>query len=156
MPACFLFVRFVFLINHTMKTENQIAPWGFQSLSYWMTLLIALGILLIGLRFVVAPQLSVEDFGIGSASHSDLAFGRIKGIRDIFSGLALFALLLARMKKATTYVFTAAIIIPIMDCLQIFLHNGLDLPRMLVHGLTAVYMVITSFLLVRPTKKATL
>jgi hypothetical protein len=138
-----------------MKTENEMSQWGLRSISYWMTMFIALGIIFIGVRFILVPQLSAEAFGIRLSSYSDLAFGRIKGIRDIFSGLALLALLLGRMKKATAYVFTAAIIIPSTDCLLIYLHNGMDLPHMSVHGFTAVYMAITSFLLFRDTKKAT-
>lgn len=139
-----------------MKTENATAQWGWQSVSYWMTMFIALGILFIGLRFILFPQISVEAFGIQPSSRSDIAFGRIKGIRDVYSGLALLALLLSRMKKATAYVFTAAIIIPFTDCLLIYQHNGMDdLPRMLVHGLTAVYMAVTSFLLFKNNKKAT-
>ena len=111
MTACFLVVSFVVSINHdnhTMKTEHAPAPWGWRSASYWMILPIALGILFIGLRFVLAPQISVDDFGIRPLTDSALTYGRIKGIRDIFSGLALLALWLSRMKKATAYVFTAA------------------------------------------------
>ena len=131
------------------------AHWGWRSVSYWMTMFIALGILFIGVRFLLVPQISVVNFGIQPPSPSDIILGRIKGIRDIYSGLALLVLLLSRMKKATAYVFSAAIIIPFTDCLLIYLQNGLDLPRMLVHGSTAVYMVITSFLLFRNRKKAT-
>ncbi|GAB3507099.1 hypothetical protein GCM10027341_41090 [Spirosoma knui] len=138
-----------------MKTENVTAQWGWRSASYWMTMFVALGILFIGVRFVLVPQISVEDFGIQPSGYSDLTFGRLKGIRDVFSGVALLALLLSRMKKATAYVFTAAIIIPATDCLLVYLNNGIDLPRMLVHGTTAVYMVVTSFLLFRNRKKAT-
>ncbi|NIJ52624.1 DUF4267 domain-containing protein [Dyadobacter arcticus] len=138
-----------------MKTENAPARWGWRSASYWMILPIALGILFIGLRFVLAPQISLEDFGIRPLNDSDLTVGRIKGIRDIFSGLALLALILTQMKKATAYVFTAAIIIPFTDCLLIYLQNGVDLPRLLVHSGTAVYMVITSFLLFSPSHNAT-
>lgn len=132
-----------------MKTEHVMVPWGWRSVSYWMTLFVALGILFIGLRFMLAPQVAVEAFGIPLSSSTDLIFGRVKGIRDIFSGLALLWLLYARMRKASAYVFTAAIIIPFTDCLLIYVQNGVDLPRMLVHGLTGVYMVITSFLLFR-------
>jgi hypothetical protein len=102
-----------------MKTAKASPPWGWRSLSYWLTLFIALGILIIGLRFMLVPQTSMEDFGIKIASSSELTFGRIKGIRDIFSGVALLTLLLARMKRAATYVFTVAIIIPFTDCLLI-------------------------------------
>ncbi|CAN5139686.1 DUF4267 domain-containing protein [soil metagenome] len=127
-----------------MKTDNAPASWGWRSPSYWLILPIALGILFIGLRFMLAPQISMEDFGIQPLTDSALTYGRIKGIRDIFSGVALLALWLTRMKKATAYVFTAAILIPVTDCLLIYQQNGVDLPRLLVHGGTAVYMVITS------------
>lgn len=151
-------VSFVVKIDHdmhTMKTEHAPAPWGWRSASFWMILPIALGILFIGFRFVLNPQLSMDDFGIGPLTDSALTYGRIKGIRDIFSGVALLALWLTRMKKATAYVFTAAIIIPFTDCLLIYQHNGVDLLRLLVHGGTALYMAITSLLLVSNTKQVT-
>ncbi|GAB3696021.1 DUF4267 domain-containing protein [Spirosoma flavus] len=138
-----------------MKTEHAPAPWGWQSASYWMILPIALGILFIGLRFMLPPQISMDDFGIEPLTDSALAYGRIKGIRDIFSGVALLALWLTRLKKATAYVFMAAIIIPFTDCLLIYQQNGVDLPRLLVHGGTAVYMVITSYFLFSHAKQAT-
>lgn len=138
-----------------MKTEHALALWGWRSTSYWMILPIALGILFIGLRFMVSPQISMDDFGIRPLTDSAPAYGRIKGIRDIFSGVALLALGLSRMKKATAYVFTAAIIIPFTDCLLIYQQNGVDLPRLLVHGGAAVYMVITSCFLFRNSKQAT-
>jgi hypothetical protein len=153
-----LVVSFVVKIDHdniTMKTEHAPAPWGWRSVSYWMILPIALGILFIGLRFILAPQISMEDFGIRPLTDSDLTYGRIKGIRDIFSGVALLALWLTRMEKATAYVFTAAIIIPFTDCLLIYEQNGIEFPRLLVHGGTAVYMVITSCFLFSPSNKAT-
>ena len=96
------------------------------------------------------PATAAADFGIPFSYVKDLAFGRIKGIRDIFSGLVLLPLLLKRMRRATAYVFTAAIIIPTTDCLIVLATNGpADLQHLLIHGLTAVYMVITSFLLFR-------
>jgi len=150
-------MSFVVKINydkHTMKTEHALPPWDWRSVSYWLILPIALGILVIGLRFVLAPQLSMADFGIRSLTDSGLAYGRIKGIRDIFSGLALLALWLTRMKKATAYVFTAAIIIPVTDCLLIYQQNGVDWPRLLVHGGTAIYMAITSFILFYSNSKS--
>ncbi|CCH00277.1 hypothetical protein FAES_2268 [Fibrella aestuarina BUZ 2] len=138
-----------------MKTDYALAPWGWRSPSYWMILPIALGILFIGLRFLLAPQISMDDFGIRPLTDSALAYGRIKGIRDIFSGIALLALWLTRMKKAAACVFTAASIIPFTDCLLLYQQNGVDLPRLLVHGGTAVYMVITSYFLFSKSKQLT-
>jgi hypothetical protein len=48
---------------------------------------------------------------------------------------------------AAAYVFTAAIIIPIADCLTVLATSGPADLHFLVHGLTAVYMIITSCLL---------
>jgi uncharacterized membrane protein len=135
-----------------MKSKNEMADWGLRSASYWMTLFIAVGIIIVGVRFILLPQAGAAGFGIPLSSNADLVFGRIKGIRDIFSGLALLPLLFFRMKKATAYVFTAAIIVPATDCLLVYLNNGPTLPQ-LVHGITAIYMAITSFLLFRGTQK---
>jgi hypothetical protein len=113
-----------------------------------MTMLIALGIIFVGIKFILDPTSSATGFGISFSSQADLPFGRVKGIRDVFSGLALLPLLFQRMRKATAWVFTAATIIPTTDCLIVLTANGPgDIPHILMHGLTAVYMAITSFLL---------
>ena len=109
-----------------------------------------------GVRFIINPTVAATDFGIPFSNTHDIAFGRIKGIRDIFSGVALLPLLFLKMRKATACVFTAAIIIPVTDCLIVFATNGPDILHMLIHGLTAVYMMITSFLLFRVKHTSTL
>jgi len=146
----FSLANFVLLNNKHMKTTNEITIWGTRSVSFWMTMLIAMGIIFVGARFILNPVGAAADFGIPISSASDIAFGRIKGIRDIFSGLVLLPLLYLRMHRATAWAFTAAIIIPATDCLIVLTTNGpSDVPHLLIHGLTAVYMVIASFLLFR-------
>lgn len=131
-----------------MKTTNEINPWGTRSASFWMTMLIALGIIFIGIKFILGPIDSATGYGIPFSSQADVPFGRVKGIRDIFSGLALLPLLFQRMRRATAWVFTAATIIPATDCLIVLSTNGPgDIPHILMHGLTAVYMAITCVLL---------
>ncbi len=136
------------LNNKHMKTTNE-TPNGVHVCSPWMTMPIALGIIFVGVRFITNPTVAATDFGIPFSNIHDVAFGRIKGIRDIFSGVALLPLLFLKMRRATAFVFTAAIIIPIADCLIVLVTNGPDIQYMLVHGLTALYMMITSFLLFR-------
>ena len=133
-----------------MKTINETTPWGPRSASYWMTMLIAAGIIFIGIRFIINPVTAAAGYGIPFASAKDFPFGIMKGIRDIFSGLVLLPLLFMRMRFATACVFTAAIIVPATDCFTVLITNGPgDIQHLLIHGLTAVYMVITSFLLFR-------
>src|SRR5258708_8426352 len=100
-----------------MKTTNEITKWGARSVSFWTVMLIALGIIFVGIRFIVDPKAGANGFGIPFSSTNDVAFGRIKGIRDIFSGLVLLPLLFLKMSRATAWVFTTAIIIPASDAL---------------------------------------
>jgi hypothetical protein len=133
-----------------MKTTNEISQWGTRSVSFWLTLLIAAGIIFVGGRFIVNPAAGAAGFGIPLSNTVDYAYGRIKGIRDIFSGLVLLPLLFLRMRRAVAYVFTTAIIIPATDCLIVLATNGpTDIQHMLIHGGTAVFMVVISVLLFR-------
>lgn len=130
-----------------MQTTNS-QTWGARSLSFWLTLLIALGIIFIGARFIIDPNAGAVGFGIPFASDGDLAYGRIKGIRDIFSGVGLLPLLFLRMRRATAWVFTSTIMVPAGDFLIVLSTNGAsDVQHLLIHGLTVVYMIFTSCLL---------
>jgi Domain of unknown function (DUF4267) len=131
-----------------MKTTHETQQWGIRSVSFWMTLLIALGIIFVGARFIINPNAGATGFGIPFASNADLPFGRIKGIRDIFSGVVLLPLLILRMRRAAAWVFTTTMIVPATDFLIVLSTNGsADISHLLIHGLTVVYMAITSFLL---------
>lgn len=130
-----------------MKTNEN---WGFKSASYWMTLLLAAGIIFIGARFIIAPLVGANGFGIPISGIEDLPYGRIKGIRDIFSGLALLPFLFLKMRRSAALVLTAAIIIPATDfCIVLMTNGAKDIQHLLIHGLTVVYMIVTSILLFR-------
>ncbi len=132
-----------------METQIKEQPqWGMHSASYWITLLLALGIILIGLRFILQPQVGAIGYGIAFSNDHDAVYGRVKGIRDIFSGIVLLPFLIMGMRKATAWVFTAATVVPLADFLIIAITNGTaDLEHLLVHGITALVMIINSFLL---------
>jgi Domain of unknown function (DUF4267) len=132
--------------QHMQSSNPQI--WGPRSLSYWLILPIALGIIYVGARFIVDPAVGGAGFGVPFANDHDIPYARIKGIRDIFAGLALLPLLMARMRKAAAWVFTSAIVVPATDFLIVLSTNGpSDTSHLLVHGLITVYMLFTSFLL---------
>ncbi|OCX50503.1 hypothetical protein BEL04_22250 [Mucilaginibacter sp. PPCGB 2223] len=136
-----------------MKTQT-INSWGPRSASYWMTAVVATGIIFLGARFMLDPQAGAEGFGITLASNkATLAYGWIKGIRDIFSGIVVLTFLISQNPRATAIAFGAAIIIPVSDCLTVLAVNGTaDITHLLIHGITAVYMMITTFLLFKAKK----
>jgi len=137
-----------------MTTQNHAKEWGLRSVSYWVTLFLALGIIFVGVRFIVAPSVGAEGFGIGIIDAHDLAYGRIKGIRDIFSGVVLLPLLWMRMRTATAWVFTTTIIVPVTDGVIVLINNGAgDVPHLLIHWGTAAFMMVTSYRLFRHNDK---
>jgi hypothetical protein len=132
-----------------METQvKQQHYWGMRSVSYWITLVLALGIIFIGVRFILRPVVGAIGYGIAFSDQQDAVYGKIKGIRDVFSGIVLLPLLIMRMRKATAWVFTTAIVVPVVDFLIIrFTHGAGDLEHLLVHGVTALVMIANSFLL---------
>ncbi|WP_106605927.1 DUF4267 domain-containing protein [Chitinophaga ginsengisoli] len=138
-----------------MKTQTM-NSWGPRSASYWLTALVAIGIIFLGIRFMLAPGAGAEGFGIPLADTKEaIAYGWIKGIKDIFSGIVVLIFLITRMPRATAFVFGAAIIIPVSDCLTVLAVNGTkDITHLLIHGITAVYMAVTTILLFKANPKS--
>ena len=131
-----------------MKSIANKNTWGIQSLSFWMTLLVAAAIVFIGVRFMIDPTAGADGFGIPITAANDLAYGKIKGIRDIFSGLVLVPFLFLKMRRAAAIALTAAIIIPATDFLIVLTTNvSGDIQHLLIHGLTVVFMMVISVLL---------
>jgi len=137
-----------------METQ-QINYWGPRSASYWLTALVPVAIIFLGISFMIAPNAGAEGFGIPLATSKEaIAYGCIKGIRDIFSGIIVLTFLLARQPRATLFAFGAAIIIPVSDCLTVLAVNSAqDATHLMIHGVTAVYMIITTILLLKAKSK---
>ena len=131
-----------------MKTRIDHHSWGTKSVSFWSVLIIALGIIYIGIRFILHPEVGALGYGIPFENANDAVYGKIKGIRDTFSGIVLLPLLLMRMRKAVAWVFTAAIVVPVFDFLVILFYKGSsDISHLMIHGITAAIMLVTSVLL---------
>ncbi|SEK51578.1 protein of unknown function [Chitinophaga rupis] len=137
-----------------MKTQ-QINFWGPRSASYWLTALVAVGIILLGLRFMLVPNAGADGFGIPLQDTKEaIAYGWIKGIRDIYAGIVVLIFLLLRQPRATAFAFGSAIIIPISDCLTVLAVNGArDVTHLLIHGITALYMIVTTIFLFKAASK---
>lgn len=137
-----------------MKTQIDQHSWGIKSVSFWSVLILALGIIYIGIRFIIHPEVGALGYGIPFENANDTVYGKIKGIRDTFSGIVLLPLLWMRMRKAVAWVFTVTIVVPVFDFLVILSYKGSsDISHLLIHGITAVVMVVTSVLLFSGTSE---
>lgn len=86
-----------------------------HNIAFWLCLLTGFGLIFIGARFFFAPVTAENDFGINVNTGGNYAFHFIKGARDLFSGLALTALLLARQYRALGILLLCAIVVPATD-----------------------------------------
>ncbi|MBO9202187.1 MULTISPECIES: DUF4267 domain-containing protein [Niastella] len=84
-------------------------------IAYWLCLLTGLGLVFIGARFFFVPVEAEHAYGIQVNTGGNFSFHYLKGARDIFSGLALTALLLTRQYRALGILSLCAVIVPATD-----------------------------------------
>jgi hypothetical protein len=118
-------------------------------IGYGLSGLVGAGIIVTGARFLATPQAAAAQYGItteqgGPASDPYLA---VKGVRDIASGVALFALLAAGKPPILGRYLAAASIIPIGDAIIVLRRNGPKATAYGVHIPTAAVMLATAALL---------
>ena len=118
------------------------------SIGFYLSSVIAAGIIFIGGRFLLAPSLAAEGYGVPAATepHSR-AYLFAKGIRDIASGLFIAMLIAYGSAHALGWFMLIATLIPIADALIVLLQGSSRIVAFGVHGGTAVAMLIISGLL---------
>jgi Domain of unknown function (DUF4267) len=106
------------------------------------------GIMFIGVRYLTAPVASAAGFGFSSQPGADVsAWLNIKGIRDVVSGLVVFALLATGQLHMVGLFVLVAALIPLGDCLTVLRYGGSRALAYGMHGGTALAMVIIGALL---------
>ncbi len=119
-----------------------------NSLLFWCTLLIPVGIIAIGINFILNPVGASTAYGIPIHDPAAFPFMWIKGIRDIFSGLVVLTFLFRGDRRTTAILYTLAIFIPVGDGFVILSHLGFA-PPIFIHWGTALYMMIVAAFLLR-------
>jgi hypothetical protein len=98
-----------------------------------------LGIIAIGVRFLLAPRRATLDFGV--AAGDARALTEIKGVRDITSGAVPLAVWTAAGPAALGWALVAAALTPIADAVIVRTNGGKLSVALGVHGLTAALLV---------------
>ena len=112
---------------------------------------IGVGIILIGARFLLAPQvaaagygLPVESPGTQTPSGSPYPWLYVKGVRDIASGIFIWVLLVNRAPHLLGAFMAAASIIPVGDAVIVLRSGGTRAAAFGIHGATAAVMLAAS------------
>ena len=112
--------------------------------------LVATGIIVIGCFYITSPQRILGGFGLKPPA-PDLdtrAWLRLKGIRDVASGLAVLTLMLTTDSRTVGIVLLVFAIIPFGDMVNILVSGGRKVTAFSVHGVTCGVMNFAGLLLV--------
>jgi len=119
-----------------------------NSALFWFALFVPVAIIGFGINFLLNPEGASAGFGIPIHDPAAFPFMWIKGIRDIFAGLAVSTLILRGNRRTVATIYRIAVFIAVGDGLVILAHVGFALP-LLMHWGTATYMAIVSVFLKR-------
>jgi uncharacterized membrane protein len=119
-----------------------------NAISLILAALIAVGIIVIGCFYLVSPERVLGSFGLKPpASDADTrAWLRLKGIRDVASGLAVLTMMLTTDSRTVGIVLLVLAIIPFGDMFNILVSGGRKATAFSVHGVTCAVMLFAGLL----------
>jgi len=111
-----------------------------------VALLLAVAIIAIGILYIVSPTTATRSFGLplpdGGANTA--WWLRLKGVRDIASGLIALAFMMRGAPGAVGLVLLVEATIPVGDMLVILAAKGSAKSAFGIHGLTAMIMILAA------------
>ncbi len=121
---------------------------------YWFSIavawLAALGIIAIGVMYLTNPRAATQSFGLPLPEQgANVAWWlRLKGVRDVVSGLVVLALMAWGGPRLVGLVLLIEAIIPVGDMSLILAAKGSTGRALGVHGLTAALMILAAIPLI--------
>jgi len=112
--------------------------------------LMAVAILVIGGFYLLSPDRMTGSFGLKPpASDADTrAWLRLKGIRDIASGLLVLTMMLTLGARSVGIALLVLAITPLGDMSIILASSGSKSAAIFIHGITCVAMLVVGLLLI--------
>ncbi len=112
--------------------------------------LMAVAIIVIGCFYLLSPERMTGTFGLKPpASDADTrAWLRLKGIRDIASGLVVLTLMLTTGTRSVGIALLVLAIVPLGDMSIILGSGGSRSKALSIHGVTCAAMLVVGLLLI--------
>ena len=114
-----------------------------------LALILALGIIAVGAQYVARPIAMSLSFGLPPPGDGPNvpSWLRLKGVRDIASGLVVLAFMARGAPGALGLLLLVLAVIPVGDMFVVLTGEGSARTAFGVHGLTAAVMVLAATLL---------
>jgi len=115
-----------------------------------IAILLAVGIIIIGSMYIAAPEKMTGSFDLKlpSPDPNTRAWLRLKGIRDIVSGLLVLTLILTTNPRAVGIAFLVESLTALGDMSNVLASGGSKQAAFSIHGATFAVMVITGLFLI--------
>ncbi|WP_052849509.1 DUF4267 domain-containing protein [Streptomyces avicenniae] len=113
-----------------------------------VTAVIAVGIIAIGLRFLLQPQASAAGFGLPAVHGAPRPWANIKGVRDITSGLVLLVGLLHGDDVLLGWLVLASTFTPLADAAIVLGAKGPKAAAYGIHAATALVALAAALVLI--------
>ena len=124
-----------------------------RNISIAIAFLTGLGMIFIGARFLLAPEMAEAGYGIHFNQQGDYSFHYIKGIRDVFAGLLICIFVLSRQTKALATTLLVGTMIPIVNVLIVLSKDYNGVTQAIPHISAIVVCFLSGFLLLRNKKE---
>jgi hypothetical protein len=121
-----------------------------NAISLSLAALLAVAIIVIGCFYLVSPERMTGSFGLKPpAPDADTrAWLRLKGIRDIASGLVVLTLMLTTDTRTVGIVLLVEAIVPLGDMSNVLGSGGSKSTAFSVHGVTCAVMLVVGLFLI--------
>lgn len=118
--------------------------------SVGLALLVAIGIIAIGVQYLLSPRAASQGFGLPlpEAGPNIAWWLRLKGVRDIVSGLVVLALMRWGSWHVVGIVLLVEAITALGDMSLILAAKGSTRHAFGMHGLTAALMIVAAIALI--------
>ena len=112
--------------------------------------LMAVAIIVIGCFYLVFPERMTGSFGLKPpASDADTrAWLRLKGIRDVVSGLVVLTMMLTTDTRSVGIALLVEAIVPLGDMSIVLGSGGSKSKAFSIHGVTCAVMLVVGLLLI--------
>ena len=111
--------------------------------------LIAVAVIVIGCLYLVSPERISASFGLKppASDASTSAWLRLKGIRDVASGLVVLTIMLTADRRLVGIALLVEAIIPLGDMSIVLGSGGSKSRAFSIHGVTCAAMLVVGLLL---------
>jgi hypothetical protein len=129
-----------------MRNIEQL-PW--RSPVTFLSLLIAVAIIVLGANFIFHPHAGAAAYGVQISNTDADAFLRAKGLRDIASGLVLVCLVAFASSRAVGLFVLTMTVIPMGDAIIVATTGGAPAYAVPMHAVTGLSMLALSVPILR-------